>query len=322
MSNLSLKPIANGKTVFFNSPLTRDNELVRTGISLDNSFYHALLLAYTDDYSSSSEDEKNVMVRKFITSLNKKITAENWQEINSKYKIITLDSVLIKNVEDFYEYLENRRTSSNVIINIVRELRIDSNLSLFEAIFELISFSHFKNTLKSTINDLNNKSIREYKPIFINNIVNSLNFSKEFRSLDQEKKKYIINIITNFLTVFFRELESDCFKIVKDKVLLLVNPFLINVVCYRFKRDLFIIDSETKLPLKYPEFVTGKKSFVLLKIGNNFEPIGRVKTKNNIEYEFDLDDEYIKKLSAATSAKFLYEHFILLASLKGHPCSS
>lgn len=303
MSNLSLKPVANGKTVFFNSQLTRENELVRTGISLENSFYHALLLAYTEDYSSSSEDERNEMVNKFITSLNKKITQENWQDLNFKHKIIPLDLVLIKTIEAFYEYLETRRNSSSntVINNIVRELRIDSNFSLFEAIFELISFSHFKNTLKSTLNELNNNSMREYKPIFIENILNCLQFSKEFRSLDQEKKRYINNIISNFLTVFFRELESECFKMVKDKVMFFqggkVNPFLLSLVCSRFKRDLFIIDSTTKLPLKYHDFVTGKKSFVLLKFDDNFELVGRLKQKNNIDYEFDSDDEYIKKLS-------------------------
>jgi hypothetical protein len=88
MSNLSLKKIVNGKTVFFNSPFTTNNELVRTGIDLNNSFYHALLLAYTEEYSSVSEDEKNEMVNKFISSLNKKVTEDNWEEINSKYKII------------------------------------------------------------------------------------------------------------------------------------------------------------------------------------------------------------------------------------------
>ena len=298
MSNLSLKQVANGKTVFFNSPLTLDNELVRTGISLDNSFYHALLLAYTEDYSSNSENERNEMVNKFITSLNKKITLENWQEVNSKHKIIELDFVLIKTLEAFYEYLETRRTSfNNAINNVIRELRIDTNFSLFEAIFELISFSHFKNTLKSTIRELKNNSIREYKPIFINNIVNSLNFSKEFKILEQEKKKYIITIINNFLTVFFRELELDCFKMVKDKVFKEVNPFLLSLICSRFKRDLFIIDSKTKLPVKYPDFVTSKKSIVLLKIDDNFEPIGRLKQKNNIQYEFEPEDMYIKKLS-------------------------
>ena len=173
MSNLSLKPIATGKIVFFNSPLTRDGELVRTGLALENSFYHALLLAYTDDYSSSSEEERNEMINKFISSLNKKITLDNWQEFNSKYKFVAFDFVLIKTIESFYDYLETKRTSSNIINNIVRELRIDSNFSLFEAIFELLSFSYFKNALKTTTDELNNNTIREYRTIFINTIVNT-----------------------------------------------------------------------------------------------------------------------------------------------------
>ena len=322
MSNLSLKPVGNGKTVFFNSPLTQDSELVRTGITSRNSFYHALLLAYTDDYSSSSEDEKNEMVSKFIASLNKKITQDNWQELNFKHKIIELDLILIKTIEAFYEYLETKRNSSNNLINnIVRELRIDTNFSLFEAIFELISFSHFKNSLKSTINDLNNKSIREYKSIFINNIVSSLNFSKEFRVLDQEKKKYIINIITNFLTVFFREFDTECFKLFKNKVMLSqdkLNTFLMSVICSRFKRDLFIIDSTTKLPLKYPDFVKGKKSFVLLKFEDNFELVGRLKQKNNIQYEFEPEDEYIKKLTMflLNPEKFKNKYSVLVKEKK------
>ena len=70
------------------------------------------------------------------------------------------------------------------------------------------------------------------------------------------------------------------------------------LVCSRFKRDLFIIDSNTKFPLtfKHPDIIKGRKSIVLLKIDNNFEPIGRIIQKNNIQYDFEPDDVYIKKL--------------------------
>jgi hypothetical protein len=141
--------------------------------------------------------------------------------------------------------------------------------------------------------------LQEYKPIFINNIVNSLNYSKEFRSLNQEKKKYIINIANNFLTTFFRELEADCFKVVKNQMMTVqekINPFIIGAVCSRFKRDLFIIDSSTKLPLKHTN-INGKKSIVLLKFGDKFEPIARSISRDSYQYEFEPEDEYIKKLS-------------------------
>jgi hypothetical protein len=163
----------------------------------------------------------------------------------------------------------------------------------------LVPFSFFKNSLKTTLNDLNNKTIREYRPILTTHVINNLNSSREFRNLDSEKRRYIVNIINNFLHVFFRELETYCFNNVKENITVInerVNPFIISAVSSRFKRDLLIIDSTNKLPQE-SEFIQGRKSIVLLQIGDNFELIGRVMPKNNIQYEFDTDDVFIKKLN-------------------------
>jgi hypothetical protein len=140
-----------------------------------------------------------------------------------------------------------------------------------------------------------------YRKVFISNTINILNNSREFKAIDIEKKKYIINIVNNFLVTFFKELEIHSFLLFKNRLTVVgpkVNPFLLSVISKRFKRDIYLIDGINKLPYKIEQIDNrGRKSIVLLRIENSFELIGRILPNKEIGYEFESGDKFIKKLN-------------------------
>ena len=302
MSISNLRKITNGKSVFYNSPFSNTNELVRTGIDMENSFYHSLLLAYAQDYSTSSVDEKNDMVQRFIESITKKVPEDDWEQLNSEYKLISYSSEIMLSLASFYEYIETKKKPElEAIQNVMNKLRIDSNFELYEAIFELLSFSNFKDALRMTNRDSANESLEDYRKIFISNIINILNNSREFKAIDIEKKKYIINIVNNFLVTFFKEFEKQLFQQFKTRLVVVeskVNPFLLSVISRRFKRDIYLIDGTNKLPYSVEQMDDrGRKSILLLRLENSFELIGKILPNKEIGYEFESDNTIIKKLN-------------------------
>ena len=302
MSISNLRKITNGKSVFYNSPFSNTNELVRTGIDMENSFYHSLLLAYAQDYSASSVDEKNDMVQRFIDSITKKVPEDDWEQLNSEYKLISYSSEIMLSLASFYEYIETKKKPElEAIQNVMNKLRIASNFELYEAIFELLSFSNFKDALRMTNRDSSNESLEDYRKIFISNIISILNNSREFKAIDIEKKKYIINIVNNFLVTFFKEFEKQLFHQFKTKLVVVdskVNPFLLSVISKRFKRDIYLVDGTDKLPYSVEQIDDrGRKSIILLRLENSFELVGKILPNKDIGYEFESDNTIIKKLN-------------------------
>jgi len=304
MSITNLRKISNGKTVFYNSAFSSNNELVRTGIDTENSFYHSLLLAYAENYSDSSTEEKNDMVSRFIESISKKITEENWEQLNSKYRLVSYDSDFLSFLDSFYEYIETRRKPDNQMVqNVIDKLHIGSNFDLYEAIFELVSLSNCKESLKLTNRNSHSGdllSFESYRKTFISNIISILNSSREFKAIDKEKKNYIINILNTFFVAFFKDLGKHLlvqFKTNMTSVESKVNPFLLSTISKRFKRDIYFINGSNKLPYSVEQCETkSRKSLVLIRIDNSFEPIGRVLDNKQIGYEFDSNDIFISKL--------------------------
>ena len=303
MSISNLRKITNGKTVFYNSAFSGNNELVRTGIDTENSFYHSLLLAYAENYSEKSKEEKNDMVSRFIESLTKKVTEENWEQFNSEHKLVSYDSEILRFLSSFYEYMDNKEVPDvQVVQNVINKLRIGSNFELYEAIFELISFSNFKEALRTTNrNSSSDSSLEDYRDQFISNVIGTLNNSREFKAIDIEKKKYITNIINTFLVSFFKELEKYLylqFKSILTNTDSRVNPYLVSLISKRFKRDIYFINGSNKLPYSIErEESRDRKSIVLLRIDNLFEPIGKILENKEIGYEFDPSEPFIRKLN-------------------------
>ena len=320
MSLPNLKKIEKGKTVFYNSPFSETNELVRVGIDRENSFYHSLLLSYAEDYPSCSSEEQDDMVSRFIESLMKKVSIDDWEELNNEYNLVSYSSELMSSLQSFYEYIETRKMSDlESIRNVVSKLQISSNFELYEAIFELLSFSNFKNALKMTNKDSSdNESVDEYRKLFISNIITILNSSKEFKAIEMEKKRYIINIVNNFLVNFFREIEKQTFNKFKSKLLLVesnVNNFVMDTVSKRLKRNIYIVNGSNRLPYALsPNIDRGRKNIVLLQFQNSFELVGKILPKNDIIYEFEAENKFIRKVNMfLVSPEDIHEKYPSLA---------
>ena len=320
MSLPNLKKIEKGKTVFYNSPFSETNELVRVGIDRENSFYHSLLLSYAEDYPSCSSEEQDDMVSRFIESLMKKVSIDDWEELNNEYNLVSYSSELMSSLQSFYEYIETRKMSDlESIRNVVSKLQISSNFELYEAIFELLSFSNFKNALKMTNKDSSDsESVDEYRKLFISNIITILNSSKEFKAIEMEKKRYIINIVNNFLVNFFREIEKQTFNKFKSKLLLVesnVNNFVMDTVSKRLKRNIYIVNGSNRLPYALsPNIDRGRKNIVLLQFQNSFELVGKILPKNDIIYEFEAENKFIRKVNMfLVSPEDIHEKYPSLA---------
>lgn len=305
-----LKLLVPNKSVFFNSPLEDvDTCLSRSGVINDdnNSFLHAVLGSYSKDYFNLSKEQKI----KFFDNFKKTIfTKKNWKNTKKEYiyfveTFCEAYSSIYKNIKRFNSE-KDKDKYKNILDNIKSKVSyktfkntILKNIELYDLIFELIGFDKLrKNILKDS--SLKDYSILSYKNNINKNIIEYLDSLELLKKTEFKRSEFIKNAILKLFNEVLDLTENIAFKIYLNKIDKIVcNKENINILSERLKRNIYFIDSYTRMPYLYDksQIFKNDKSIIIIKIKDNFEIIGKLYKQNKIKRDFESDDLLIKKIN-------------------------
>ena len=309
LSKLAVLP--PNKTVVFYSPVEGRDVLVRTGIiGEDNCFLHALLHAHSKDYVQLDKNERIQFVSKLRANLAEKLDKKRWEEISAGLAVqIPFQEHTRDILQDFYNAIQKNRSSKsskNVYKTLINQQNDSKNdLDAYQIVCELIPLDDMKNTLADAYSKFGDEKIDKCKSIII----------AEFRKLavrvfdglgnelDDTRKKYCVNKVVKMMTEITNEADSKAYKNyltnLKDTTIP-VDAFSIALFSDRFNRDIYFIDSKTRMPYQMVDksSVKGRKGVILIWLGGtHYEVVGKLLPGNRIQREFYKDDPLIKRIN-------------------------
>lgn len=282
------------KTVVFWSPLEGDNVLVRTGVIPDaDSFIHSVLHSYSTEYVDSSNDDRQIITHKLKKNIIKNISKEVWcgmpQNVR-KYR-----DNLLSLYENFYKFMDNKPYRGKTCQSFIRQLikkEKDPKYETYKFVCSILTYYKLEEMVKdiTTISG---------GPTFLKNSCKEYIYGKkEFKKANVEKVKVIIDLIYTFI-------DKSCESVYNQTYIDYINNFgndvdqnVLKLLSDKFKRDIYIIDSNNRLPsgINNPSELKGRKSMILLSINNHYEIIGKLLPDNEVIREFAPDDDLVEKL--------------------------
>jgi hypothetical protein len=149
--------------------------------------------------------------------------------------------------------------------------------------------------------------VREELRTLLDNALNKLG-----KALDKTKGKFLTDKMVALCDAVTENAEQMAYKIfskgLKD-VTISVDPFTIGILAEKFNRDIYFIDSRTRMPYIFAnkENIKGRKSIVIMWVGGfHYEIIGKLLPGNRIQRQFEQDDPLIKRINT-----FLYRPEVL-----------
>lgn len=303
-----LKMLPVNKTVIFYSPIEGEDVLVRTGtIGEGSCFYHSLLHAYSKEYIAMDNKGRMKFVGRLRASMAGNVDKENWESIGGGLIAKIPFQENVHNIlMNFYRFIANDtrargQSTRKVIKNLIGDN--EDTLNLYKIITELIPIEKFEQKiLPDAYAECEEELIEQCKEAII---VKSVEFAvNTLKGVDKSRVKYIKNEIVKFVHDVVEEAENSAFKAYTNglqNVSEEVDSYTIGLISDRFDRDIYFIDSRTRMPYLTAdtENIKGRKSLIVMWIeGNHYEIVGRLLPGNRIQREFSKSDNLIQKLNA------------------------
>lgn len=303
-----LKILPVNKTVIFYSPIEGEDVLVRTGtIGEGSCFYHSLLHAYSKEYIAMDNNDRMKFVGRLRANMAGNIDKENWESIgNGLIAKIPFQENVHNILVNFYKHIVNDtsvrgKSSRKIFKNLIDDN--EDTLNLYKIIIELIPIEKFEQKiLPDAYTECEEELIEKCKETII---AKSVEFVVDaLKGLDKSRVKYITNEVVKFIHDVVEEAEKSAFKAYTkglQNVAEEVDSYTIGLISDRFDRDIYFIDSRTRMPYLTAdkENIKGRKSLIVLWIeGNHYEIVGRLLPGNRIQREFSTSDNLIQKLNA------------------------
>ena len=303
MSKNQLKIIPVNKTVVFYSPVEGEDVLVRTGtIEEGSSLFHALLHAYSKDYTIMNRTDRIKFIRRLKASLVGHVDRENW--VDTFVTLEPLNTNVTTILTNFYSFLT---TSSKIkgrsTRRIIKRLAKDTtDLEVYKILMDLLPLD---GPLEGHILPLatSKTTPKDYIKTLIRESEKYIQATHILDSLDPVKAKFISDTLVKFLAVVTREAEDAAFKdYVRGLELARLEPdnFTMDFITKRLDRDIVILRGDTRLPIENsggpPK---GRKTIILLRVDDNhYEIVGKLLPGNRIQREFDPHDIIVVKIQA------------------------
>lgn len=306
LAKLKILPV--NKTVVFYSPIEGKDVLVRTGTIAEGScFFHAILHSYSKEYSMMNKKERMKLVLKLRAGLSGKIDKKSWETMgDGNIAKIPFQENILEILTSFYNFLKNQknhirgRNTRRIYKNLIGSDK--EKLEVYQIIYEIIPLTTFEKFIlpkayKNTTNFSNysqviNAEIDSY--ISKNGILNGVN---------SKQTKFIISAISNLINLLCKEAYDSAFKnYVKglENIGAYADNYTINFIADRFDRDIYFLDSNTRVPYNKcdtTDTLKGRKSIIIIWINkDHYEIVGRLLPGNRVQREFDSDDPLIQKL--------------------------
>jgi hypothetical protein len=313
MSELAtLTILPENKTVVFYSPIEGKDVLVRTGTITESScFFHALLHAYSKDYVSMNVGGRMKFVKRLRSSIARKIDKGKWETL-SKGLIAKIpfqenvNTILL----DFYRYISrggSGRTQS--VRKIIRKIIIDNkrDVEAYKLVAEMIPIENGfeKSILPSSYEKCNDKGISKCKKTIVEYSIRY--YKKEFAKLNgqlnDERIQYYIDKLEVFVKAVVDEAENSAYNEYIESLhdaSMEVDSYTIGLISEKFNRDIYFIDSRTRMPYRDTshENIRKRKSILIMWTGgSHYEIIGRLLPGNRIQREFEFKDSIIQRIN-------------------------
>ena len=303
--NKILTPLPYNKTVILYTPLEGSDIIARTGIlEENNSFFHCLLHILSKEYIKMDKEEKINLVNKLKKSLASKNERENWDDLSIKVinKIYFQDN-LISIFKEFYSYINSKdgKQTDNVGKIIKNCINTDKDKNVYILIGKTIKLDILeKDILPKLFNNISEKTIKESKinikkelSLYFENILNS------FKILNKEEtifyNNYLSKLLENIVNLSDEKTRIEYIKNTTQNNY--VDENIVNFISHRFNRDLYFIDSNTRIPYKISDDykLKKRKSIIMLSLDNNrYEVVGSFLHGNHIKREFNHEDNIIQ----------------------------
>lgn len=273
--NNRLDFLGDNKTVIFYSPIEGSETLVRTGsLRTENSFIHAVLTSYSQDYLRMNEVKKTEYLETFLNKVKVK---------NNCTDLPTL-------VKEIYRYVLNddRDYQSSYLNTLKKELFAEKKyLEIYKIILELIPETQLIATIQKLKNIETNRTETIFTPL-----------ETAFKNNKITDSKYVNIGCEKFQQLVSRLELYDEFKIDRE---------IINSVSDIINRDIYTISSSDRLPYKFSK-IKRRKAIILLsfeasEIGSRnatgnilYESVGKLLPEHRVQREFLFDDSIIKTI--------------------------
>jgi hypothetical protein len=309
LATLNILPI--NKTVVFSSPIEDKDVLVRTGTISDGScFFHALLHATSKDYVNMKSDNRISFVEKHRSSMSNDIDKNRWEHL-SKGLVAKIpfqeqvNDILLK----FYMYVQKgvvckTKISRKLIHQVIKDNSKD--LDTYKLITEMVTLENgFEQTILPTAyKKCNDSVVSKCKNTIINCSKDYYmkEFSKLKGKLSDEKVKYYVNKLELLVKTVVDLSEKYSYNEYIENLRntsVYVDSYQIGLISDHFNRDVYFIDSKTRMPYRdaSQDNIHKRKSILMMWTGGcHYEIIGRLLSDNKIQREFDFDDDIIKKI--------------------------
>jgi hypothetical protein len=310
-----LKILSPNKTVVFSSPIEGDDVLTRTGtISEKNSFFHSVLHAYSSEYVNMDNQSRIKFVNRLKESLTETVSKDIWEELDNGLTAKIPFQENVKNILlNFYMFINGDKkatgkSTKNVILKLINNN--ETKLEIYEIITELIPLSEGfeKNILPDAYRKCENGFISDCKRMLSRETIKYVKNTEVFTSINKQKADKILNILNDFIDTITEEAEDssytnyiDSLKNVSNEI----NPHTIGLLSDKFNRDIYFIDSRTRMPYYATDIenIKNRKSIIVMWTGDtHYEIVGRLLQENRIQREFKFDDILIQKIKT-----FLFE---------------
>lgn len=310
LKKLSILP--PNKTVVFYSPIDGKDTLVRTGTIGDGScLYHSILHAYSKDYILMNKNDRMIFVSKLRKSMSSKISRDRWESLSEGLIAkITFQENINVFLTEFYNYINKKIDGNNYnsyMKSIVNELIVDDNSKeTYQVILELLPLEKtFEQTiLPAVYNTHNNSSISQIKNIIIKYSLTYLKkILKDIDGLSDGQIKYYLKYLEKMLIKIINEAESFSYNNYISKLensSIDVDPYTIGLISDKFNRDIYFIDSSTRMPYRDANIknIKNRKSLIVMWTGGcHYEIVGKLLPGNKIKREFEHTDSIIRRIN-------------------------
>ena len=306
MAKLSILPV--NKTVVFYSPIEGKDVLVRTGTIPDGTcFYHSLLHGYSKDYVSMDEKGRKKLVSRLRGSITNKVDRERWEKLSGGVvaKIPFQENVLTL-LTDFYRHIQQDKSGRTKIVrNIIRKVMKKGDDNTYKLVLEMIPLTEFeKNILPEIYDKCAEESISTCKDKIVEGakVFYEKMFADMGNKVDSKRANYCVGKLVTLIEEVVNEAEDEAFKDyitnLKDTSIV-VDQYTIGLIANRFNRDIFFLDSHTRMPYQKGgvEHINERKTLILLWTGGvHYEVVGRLLPGNRIQREFSADDPLVTRI--------------------------
>ena len=287
-----------------------DHSYAVEGLVVENCFFHALLHAYSKDYVSMNSGGRMKFVKRLRSSIAMKIDKSRWESLsNGLISKIPFQENVNTILSDFYRYIArggSGRTKSvrKIIRTLIQDEKADTEA--YKLVMEMVPLDKGfeKNILPSAYEKCNDNKIEKCKNTIIQYSVRY--YKKEFEKLEGHLEKDRIEYYLKKMELMIQEIVNEAEETAYTEyieslhdVSTEVDSYTIGLISDKFNRDIYFIDSRTRMPYRDAsgDNIRKRKSIIVMWTGGcHYEIVGRLLAGNRIQREFDFKDSLIKRI--------------------------